>query len=120
MNISLSSKSGFCALFKLVVLAFLVTAEVAQGQSLQGQIVFGGAGGAPQDVFRKELIPLFEQRTGVKVTYVTGTLEQHYANIAAQPNNPEFDVVWSGPATHEFGKTLGVFSKIDESAVPNL
>jgi len=92
----------------------------AQSQKLSGEIVFGGVGGTPGDMFREDFIPAFEKATGVKVIYVTGTLQQHFARIMAQPDNPEFDAVWSTYSTHNRGKAAGVFAALDEESVPNL
>lgn len=104
----------------LIVAAQSSSGAQAQTKKLSGQIVFGGAGGTPGTMFRENFIPAFEKKTGVKVVYVTGTLQQHFARIMAQPDNPEFDAVWSTYATHNRGKAAGVFAALDEESMPNL
>ncbi len=117
-------KRTFRLLASLALGVFFVVAQSlgadVQAQKLSGQIVFGGAGGTPGKMFREDFIPAFEKETGVKVVYVTGTLQQHFARITAQPDNPEFDAVWSTFSTHNRGKAAGVFAALDEASVPNL
>lgn len=62
-------------------------------------LYFAGFGGVIEEVFRKEVLPPFEQQYNVKVEYIPAVSASLLARLRAQKDNPELDLVQldSGP-----------------------
>ena len=76
---------------KLLVGALaLVSAFAAQAQ--QKQLYVAGYGGTFEQTMRKEIIPAFEAKHGVKVEYVAGNSTDTLAKMQAQKANQQIDV----------------------------
>jgi putative spermidine/putrescine transport system substrate-binding protein len=76
---------------KLLVGALaLVAAFGAQGQ--QKQLYVAGYGGTFEQTMRKEIIPAFEAKHGVKIEYVAGNSTDTLAKLQAQKGNQQIDV----------------------------
>lgn len=104
-----------------VTVAFLASplyaAEVPPGQK---EVVFAGAGGTFETNFRTKIFPKFEQKTGIKVIYATGTTTGNFAKVQAQRARPEIDVIWTNDVTHGMGKQTGLYASLDPKRVTNL
>lgn len=81
-------------------------------------LVFGGFGGSLEEAMKERVIPAFEKKHDVEVTYVTGTSDELMAK-ARQPTSG-LDVIWTNDTTHHDGKSEKLFAKLDESTVTNL
>src|SRR5574341_192013 len=95
----------------------LYAAEVPPGQK---EVVFAGAGGTFETNFRTKIFPKFEEKTGIKVIYATGTTTGNFAKVQAQRARPEIDVIWTNDVTHGMGKQLGLYAPLDPKRVANL
>ncbi|MBI2203696.1 MAG: ABC transporter substrate-binding protein [Candidatus Rokubacteria bacterium] len=84
------------------------------------EVIFYGFGGTHERNMRTRVIPPFEKKHNVKVTYVTGTANSNFAKVRAQKDRPEGDVLWTNDVLHVVGKRLGLFDRIDPARVPNL
>ena len=72
-----------------------------------GSLSVAGSGGSLQAAMEKQILPLFESKTGIKVTYTAATSGQSLAQVIAQPNNPPFAGVWGAQQTHPPGTAAG-------------
>ena len=63
-------------------------------------MIFYGFGGTHEKNMRARVIPPFEKKHGVKVTYVTGTSHSNFAKVRAQKDRPEGDVLWTNDVLH--------------------
>jgi putative spermidine/putrescine transport system substrate-binding protein len=117
----------------IVVAAVMVTlaagsrAILAQGKAGPGsvpadqkELVFYGFGGSHEKNMRERVIPPFEKKYGVKVTYVSGTSNSNFARVRAQKSRAEGDVLWTNDVLHVVGKRLGLFEKLDPQRVATL
>lgn len=111
-----------CALAALSVAAAFAFAPAARAQSAgaENEVVLAGFGGTLEQFTRKDIIPAFEQATGIKVKYVVGTALSNFSKIVASRANPEIDVYISNELTHVAGKQQGLYEKLDPKVVTNL
>jgi putative spermidine/putrescine transport system substrate-binding protein len=86
----------------------------------QREVIFYGFGGTHEKNMRERVIPPFEKKYGVKVTYVTGTANSNFAKVRAQKARAEGDVLWTNDVLHVVGKRLGLFDRLDAQRVTNL
>jgi putative spermidine/putrescine transport system substrate-binding protein len=86
----------------------------------QKEVIFYGFGGTHEKNMRTRVIPAFEKKYGVKVTYVTGTANGNFAKVRAQKDRPEGDVLWTNDVLHVVGKRLGLYEKVDAARLTNL
>lgn len=84
------------------------------------ELLFGGFGGTLQRAMQTYVIRAFEKQTGIHVVYVTGTSTQMLAKVRAQGPHPQLDVIWTTETTHDQGRALGVYEKLDPKIVTNL
>lgn len=82
------------------------------------EMVFAGAGGTYQEAYT-EVFDAFTKETGIKVNYVTGTLETAFSQVRPQPPQ-SVDLLLTNSVTQVTGQTQGVYESIDESRIPNL
>lgn len=87
---------------------------------LEKELVFSSRGGSLGEIFKKDIVAPFEEKFGVKVTYVAGDSTPGYAKLVAEKANPQTDVFWSTAQTHAQGVQAGIFEKPDPTIVSNL
>ena len=100
-----------------------VAAPSASGSAeleIEKEIVFSSRGGSIGDIFKKEIVAPFEERFGVKVTYVAGDSTPGYAKLVAEKANPQTDVFWSTAQTHAQGVQSRTFERLDPKIVTEL
>ena len=110
-------------LLRVVVSAALLFCMVSSrgfgvARAAETELVLGGYGGYLESGIRKSLVPAFERKYNVKVTYVTGTSEQLLAKMEAQRNHPDLDVIWTYDMLHREGETRGLFGNPDPRRLP--
>ncbi|MGH3359905.1 MAG: ABC transporter substrate-binding protein [Nocardioidaceae bacterium] len=88
------------------------------GSSDKDTLVFGGFGGSLETAMEEEVIPAFEEKYDVDVTYVTGTSDELLAK--AKSDSSGMDVIWTNDSTHHTGKAEDVFAELDPDVVGNL
>jgi len=78
----------------------LALASAAPSLAQQKTITVGAYGGSFEQTMRKEIIPAFEAKHGVKVEYVAGNSTDTLAKLQAQKGNQQIDaiIVDDGPA----------------------
>src|SRR5918997_1686484 len=78
----------------------LALASAAPGYAQQKTLTIGAYGGSFEQTMRKEIIPAFEAKHGVKVEYVAGNSTDTLAKLQAQRGNQQIDaiIVDDGPA----------------------
>lgn len=81
-------------------------------------LVFGGFGGSLETAMEDEVIPAFEEKYDVDVTYVTGTSDELLAKARSESSG--IDVIWTNDSTHHIGKDDDVYAKLDPKIVGNL
>ena len=85
----------------LSVTALLLRLRSAAPRLAQQKTIYVAAyGGSFEQTMRKEIIPAFEKKHGVKVEYVAGNSTDTLAKLQAQKGNQQIDVaiVDDGPA----------------------
>src|SRR5215204_7425488 len=70
----------------------LALASAAPSLAQQKTITVGAYGGSFEQTMRKEIIPAFEAKYGVKVEYVAGNSTDTLAKLQAQKGNQQIDV----------------------------
>src|SRR5438105_15250944 len=96
------------------VLAALATAAIGPSvAAAEPTLYVAGYGGSFEQTMRKELIPEFEKRHGVKIEYVAGNSTDTLAKLQAQKGNKQIDVaiVVDGPMYED--NELGIRAPID-------
>jgi putative spermidine/putrescine transport system substrate-binding protein len=80
----------------------LASTALASGQALAQQktLYVAGYGGSYEQAMRKDIIPPFEAKSGVKIEYVAGNSTDTLAKLQAQKGNQQIDVIIvdDGPA----------------------
>ena len=84
MTASFRSKTLFAA---------LALSGAIGAQAQQKTFYVAGYGGSFEQTMRKEIIPAFEKKHGVKVEYVAGNSTDTLAKLQAQKGNQQIDVV---------------------------
>ncbi|WP_439499415.1 ABC transporter substrate-binding protein [Bosea sp. (in: a-proteobacteria)] len=88
-------KTGFLS-------ALLASTVLIAGPALAQQktLYVAGYGGSYEQVMRKDVIPAFEAKAGVKIEYVAGNSTDTLAKLQAQKGNQQLDVIIldDGPA----------------------
>src|SRR5690554_6067114 len=106
--------------FSMALAGAACLAGPSRAADSEGEVVFAGYGGTIEQTMRDEIIPAFEEKTGIKVQYVVGTALGNYSKVLAAKNSPEIDVYWSNELTHVAGKALGLYTALDEEVVTNI
>nr|WP_298097197.1 extracellular solute-binding protein [uncultured Shinella sp.] len=75
---------------KLALTALLV--GMSHNAIAQDKLLVAGFGGAFETVFRDQIIPSFEKKTGNKVEFIAGTSGSTLAKLNSQLGNPDFDI----------------------------
>ena len=107
----------------LAALAALTLAGAAPAYSQPAKpdkIVIAAYGGIWADSVRKNFIPCFEQKTGVKVEVITGESADWLARIRANPTNPPIHVVALAEADSLRAAKEGLLEQATVQKLPNL
>lgn len=99
----------------LLVGVLLSGAAMAQG----GTLVINSFGGAYEDAHRKCVIDPFEQSTGAKVQVTTAYSADAFAQLRAQKEAPQFDVIHFSGGQEIVGAAEGLLAPIDVSKLEN-
>lgn len=80
---------------RFAVYGLMMTAAMWCGtaQAQQKTLYVAAYGGSFEQTMRKDVIPAFEQKHGVKVEYVAGNSTDNLAKLQAQKGNQQIDVV---------------------------
>lgn len=85
-----------------ILSALLASTALLAGPALAQQktLYVAGYGGSYEQVMRKDVIPAFEAKAGVKIEYVAGNSTDTLAKLQAQKGNQQLDVIIldDGPA----------------------
>src|SRR5262245_60725749 len=100
-------------MFRIVVGATLAALAAGPAWAQSKTLTVAGYGGSWEQQMRKDVIPAFEQKHGVKVEYVGGNSTDTLAKLQAQKGNQVIDVaiVDDGPMYQAI--QLGFCAKID-------
>src|SRR5258708_37330783 len=103
------------AIIGLTVLAGTAFCGAAQAQDRT--LYVAAYGGSFEQVMRKEVIPPFEQKHGVKVEYVAGNSTDTIAKLQAQKGNQQIDVAIVDDGPMYQAVTLGFCAPLAPSPV---
>ncbi|WP_306118938.1 MULTISPECIES: ABC transporter substrate-binding protein [unclassified Roseitalea] len=95
--------------------ALLATTAAANAQS----ITINSFGGSYEEAHRECIIDPFEQETGATVQIVTAYSADAFAQLRAQKDAPQFDVIHFSGGQEIVGAQEGLLSPIDESQLSN-
>ena len=103
---------------RLILLA--TTALLSATAAVQAQtktLYFGSYGGSFEQTVRKDVIPPFEAKTGIKVEYVAGNSTDTLAKLQAGKGNQQIDVIVvdDGPAYQAVD--LGFCAPLEKAAI---
>lgn len=84
------------------------------------EITINSFGGAYEEAHRACVIDPFEAATGAKVNIVTAYSADAFAQIRAQKDAPQFDVIHFSGGQEIVGASEGLLQPIDPELVPNL
>src|SRR6476659_869380 len=98
--------------WRFIAAAGLLMAVVTPSTAQQKTLYAAGYGGSFEQTLRKEIIPAFEAKHGVKVEYIAGNSTDTLAKLQAQKGNQQIDVaiVDDGPMSQAI--QLGFCRKI--------
>ncbi len=111
---------------KLLLTAVLVSvlgiAPVTEAQTDKkpDKIVVAAYGGIWTESVKKNFVPCFEKKTGVKVEIITGESADWLARIRANPSHPPIDVVALAEADSLRAGREGLLEQATVEKVPNL
>jgi len=106
------------ALARLAVCAWAVTAAAVAFAA--EEVVYAGPGGTIANAYRQNVFPAFEKATGIKVTYVVGTVLEGLTKVEAQRARPTIDVVTLTDDAYAQFRQKGLFEKLTSQLVPRL
>src|SRR5882757_8788588 len=92
MPINAGSPSMRTGFLSLAALAALALAVAEQGHAQTKTLYVAAYGGSFEQTMRKEIIPPFETKYGVKIEYVAGNSTDTLAKLQAQKANQVIDV----------------------------
>jgi putative spermidine/putrescine transport system substrate-binding protein len=101
--------------------ALLVVSGCGSGDGGSGadELVVSGFSFGAQD-FEADVIAPFEEKTGISVTFDTGSNSDRYNQLLVSRANPDVDVVLISDLFAASGEKDGLFADIDPATVPNL
>ena len=110
-------KLDFAKMFLGVsALSLMASAAVAQEKTL----TINSFGGAYEEAHRACIITPFEQETGAKVEIVTAYSADAFAQVRAQKDAPQFDIIHFSGGQEIVAASEGLLAPIDAAKVPNL
>jgi putative spermidine/putrescine transport system substrate-binding protein len=90
-------------------------------RSQDKSLVVNSYGGSFEEFMRGEIIPPFEQQTGITINLDVGLGKGWLTNLrAAGPENPPYDVLMTNETWASIEREEGFFDPIPADAVPNL
>lgn len=96
--------------------ALVAVPALAQGTTL----TINSFGGAYEEAHRKCIITPFEEATGAKVEIVTAYSADAFAQLRAQKDAPQFDIIHFSGGQEIVAAAEGLLAPIDAAKVPNL
>lgn len=103
-----------------LLVSVLAGAAPAEAQQKPSKIVVAAYGGIWSESVRKNFVPCFEKKTGVKVEIITGESADWLARIRANPANPPIHVVALAEADSLRAGREGLLEQATTAKVPNL
>lgn len=102
--------------------AVLAVSALASGAALAQDktLVINSFGGAYEEAHRQCIIAPFEQETGAKVSITTAYSADAFAQLRAQKEAPQYDVIHFSGGQEIVGAAEGLLAPIDAAKVPNL
>ena len=102
--------------------AVLAVSALASGAALaqDNTLVINSFGGAYEEAHRQCIITPFEQETGAKVSITTAYSADAFAQLRAQKEAPQYDVIHFSGGQEIVGAAEGLLAPIDAAKVPNL
>jgi putative spermidine/putrescine transport system substrate-binding protein len=102
--------------------AVLAVSALASGAALAQDktLVINSFGGAYEEAHRQCIITPFEQETGAKVSITTAYSADAFAQLRAQKEAPQYDVIHFSGGQEIVGAAEGLLAPIDAAKVPNL
>ena len=84
-------------------------------------LVVNSYGGSFEKFMRSQIVPPFEEKTGIKITLDINLGKGWLANLrAAGPENPPYDVLMTNETWASVEHGEGFFEQIPDGAVPNM
>jgi putative spermidine/putrescine transport system substrate-binding protein len=83
-------------------------------------LVVAAYGGSFEKGMKETIIPEFEKKYNVKVTYVTGVSTDTLAKLQAQKDKPQIDVAIMDDGPQAQAKSFGLLAPLDTAKVTNL
>jgi putative spermidine/putrescine transport system substrate-binding protein len=99
----------------MALVSALVVGWLSIGGAQTKEFVIAAWGDPYEAGWRKSLVPAFEKKHGVKVTWVQGFSTQTLAKLRAQKDSPQIDVAMMDDGPHRQAVALGLVDKIDRS-----
>src|ERR1700682_1824354 len=99
------------------LVAALALAAAAGAQAQQKTFYVAGYGGSFEQTMRKEIIPVFEKKHGVKVEYVAGNSTDTLAKLQAQKGNQQIDVAIVDDGPMYQAVALGFCGDLDKAPI---
>ncbi|WP_284037027.1 extracellular solute-binding protein [Neobacillus sp. 114] len=84
------------------------------------EINIAGGTGVIENFIREEIIPKYQQKTGIKVNYTSGQSNETISKVEIQKNAPELDLVFVTPTEAQNAVNKGLIEQVDEKQIPNL
>ncbi len=107
-----------CLAAALTVASLTSSCSFVGASTAEDTLVFGGFGGDMETAMVKRVIPAFEKKYDVEVTYVEGTSDELLAKARNEASG--LDVIWTNDSTHFDGKEAGLYAQLDPNRVQNL
>jgi putative spermidine/putrescine transport system substrate-binding protein len=103
----------------LVVISGCASTDGGSGGSGADQLVVSGFSFGAED-FEKNVIKPFEEKTGIDVTFDSGSNSDRYNKLLVSRANPDTDVMLISDVFAADGERNGVFSPLDPATIPNM
>jgi putative spermidine/putrescine transport system substrate-binding protein len=102
--------------------AVLAVSALASGVALaqDNTLVINSFGGAYEEAHRQCIITPFEQETGAKVSITTAYSADAFAQLRAQKEAPQYDVIHFSGGQEIVGAAEGLLAPIDAAKVANM
>lgn len=96
------------------------TDKAADNKAEPKTLVVAGYGGSFEKGLKETIIPKFEKKYNVKITYITGISNDTLAKLKGQKDKPQIDVAIMDDGPQEVAKSLGLLAPLDAAKVSNL
>lgn len=107
------------AIVALVVISGCASTDGGSGGSGADELVVSGFSFGAED-FENTVIKPFEEKTGITVTFDSGSNSDRYNKLLVGRANPDTDVVLISDLFAADGERSGLFSPLDPATIPNL